>query len=166
MTAFMVCSMTEVWKTIPDFPDYEVSSEGRVRKLPMKGTRTSHGYMRVSLMKDGKTYYRYVHQVVCSAFHGERPGGAQVAHGNGDKVDNRAQNLRWATPTENNADKVIHGTQPRAQRSHLAKLSDASIADIRERKASGTRSIDLSREYGVHVETIRCIARGAKRRYG
>jgi len=166
MTMFMVCSMAEEWKEVPGFPDYEVSDQGRVRRRPMQKSRTAHRYERVSLMKDGKTHYRYVHRIVCEAFHGADPGGAQVAHGNGDSFDNRAENLRWATPKENNGDKAAHGTQRRGQTAPNAKISDAAVADIRSHKAAGVRAVDLAREYGVHAETIRSIARGAKRRFG
>lgn len=42
-----------------------------------------------------------VHPLVCRAFHGERPGPKHVvSRMNGDKTDNRPENLRWAMPCE------------------------------------------------------------------
>ncbi|WP_208609489.1 HNH endonuclease signature motif containing protein [Streptomyces atriruber] len=54
------------------------------------------------------------HFLVCVAFHGPRPTAShQVAHGDGDPTNNRPCNLRWATPAENSAGAVRHGTAGR-----------------------------------------------------
>lgn len=37
--------------------------------------------------------------------------GMEGCHGNGDKSDNRPENLRWATHVENEQDKDLHGTR-------------------------------------------------------
>lgn len=157
----------EEWRVIPDFPDYEVSSFGNVRKARLNGSVTSHGYVRVSLMKDKKTYYRYVHQIVCEVFNGKAPRkGLHVAHWDGVRDNNRAENLRWATPHENAMDKVRHGTHMRGQRHPNSKISDAQVIDIRARRRSGESAVDIANDIGVHVETVRAIVNGNKRPFG
>lgn len=127
---------SELWKPVVGFEGlYEVSNAGRVRSVdrvseiegrwgrmsrPVQGVvlkplRHTGGYQRVMLWKDGRAKQTYIHKIVLEAFVGARPNGMQVAHGNGDKQDNRLANLRWATPAENQADREAHGTGRKAK---------------------------------------------------
>ncbi len=106
----------EVWKICPGFPDYSVSSKGRVLSRAkiskqkshggktagfstvgklLKPTKMTIGYMQISL---GRANPRYVHSLVARAFLGVRPEGAQVNHKNGKKDDNSIENLEYHTP--------------------------------------------------------------------
>lgn len=111
--------MLEEWRQIADFPDYAVSSEGRVKRvLPDYRGRVGNvlkvrldRYAYVSLYRDTVASQCLVHRLVCAAFHGPQPSSAhEVAHGDGDGHNNHKGNLRWATKAENEADKVGHGT--------------------------------------------------------
>ncbi len=118
--------MTEQWKRIDTDGWYEVSSLGRVRSWRAKGgaanvravrprllsTKPGKGaYIQVNLTLDGRSVVLRVHRLVAIAFLGPPPGeGYQAAHWNGDRFDNRAQNLRWATPLQNAKDRYRHGT--------------------------------------------------------
>jgi hypothetical protein len=51
----------------------------------------------------------------------------EACHGDGDSANNRLGNLRWDTPTNNHADKILHGTTNRGERSGTAKLTDAAV---------------------------------------
>lgn len=63
--------MNYVWREVPDFPDYEVTSLGYIRKTKSKVLHSTH-YTKdletVLLTKDGKRYHRTVKSVVKSAF--------------------------------------------------------------------------------------------------
>jgi hypothetical protein len=121
----------ETWKPVVGFEGhYEVSDQGNVRSLDQVvahwrgGTRLRRGkylkpgatggsgaYLFVVLMNDGKTRSnRCVHRLVLEAFVGPRPEGMQACHNDGDPHNNALSNLRWDTPTANNADKKAHGT--------------------------------------------------------
>jgi len=129
----------ETWKPIRIAPDYEVSSLGRVRRaVPDKCGRRQKvlsqspcgrtGYPRVNLFVDGKRIVRYVHPLVCEAFHGKRPSRThQAAHYDGSKDNNTADNLRWATPLENAQDSIRHGTRPKGD-SHPMRLRPELVA--------------------------------------
>ncbi len=103
----------------------------------------------------------FVHRVVCEAFHGPKPSlRHQAAHWNGIVSDNRAANLRWATPEENEADKVFHGVAVRGERHPLAKLREVDVVAIRAMLATGRFSRSaIAPLFGVSVAKIDQIAR-------
>jgi hypothetical protein len=153
---------------VPDHPNYEASSLGRVRSvdrtfidsigrqysLPgvvLRPTRQGR-YLKVALGADNTIA---VHIVVCSAFHGPRPAGKHgVAHGNGDCHDNRPSNLRWATVSENLADMVHHGTSCVGSKNGASKLTEADIRAIRKLRAANMPVKDIAARYGTHYVHI------------
>lgn len=91
---------------------YAASADGRIFRLqdgrPPKERKqqTVNGYRKITV--NGKQ--RSVHRLVCEAYHGPEPRpGMDVAHWNGQKADNRPENLRWATREENILDQIRHG---------------------------------------------------------
>jgi hypothetical protein len=122
----------ERWLPVPDWEDlYEVSDLGRVRSLPritggqwrnrpgqvLKPYDRAKGYKEVSLMRGGRACKRKVHLLVLAAFVGPRPTGLQTRHLDGNPANNKLGNLIYGTPSENNHDRVRHGTHPMASRS-------------------------------------------------
>lgn len=112
--------MEEVWKDIPGFEGYyQASTLGKVRSVDRyvkykdtdgvalrKGKilspKTSNkGYLETTLMKEGKTYYRRIHQLIASAFLPNPNNYPYINHINEDKMDNRVENLEWCTPKYN-----------------------------------------------------------------
>jgi hypothetical protein len=126
------------WLAHPRYPGYEASSDGRVRSIDRYtrnglGTVTFRagtvlrpsinrlGYQQIAVSLDGRSRSLQVHAFVCEAFHGARPPGMAVRHLNGNQVDNRPENLVWGTKSENELDKVRHGTNPNTAKTHCAK---------------------------------------------
>lgn len=108
------------FRDIPGFPGYRATSDGRIWSDRQKHGflslfLTTKGYARVSVYQMCRYFQRTVHSLVCETFHGPRPGGCykwHAAHQNGNKLDNRASNLRWATSSDNREDCRRHGTLP------------------------------------------------------
>ena len=112
--------MSEKWKPVERFEGhYEVSSLGRVRSLDriltqkngrkrfhkgriIKPRKINSGYYKVTLSANRRQESPTVHRLVLVTFKGQPPSKEyQVNHIDGDKTNNRADNLEWATPAEN-----------------------------------------------------------------
>lgn len=147
----------EKWKSIPECPRYQVSSLGRVRGYrghilkPWKGKY----YLTFKAPKgDGTQTNMYVHTAVASAFIGPRPNGHEICHCNGDPLDNRADNLRYDTPKNNNRDKISHGTILRGESIGNSRFKEADILKIRSDYCAGKSISQLARDYSASTATI------------
>lgn len=93
-------------KTAQGLSRYEVYEDGTVRSLItmdiLKAAKSKTGYYNVCLTADDSTKRTVqVHRLVAMAYLPAVEGKDQVNHKNGDKLDNRAENLEWCTPREN-----------------------------------------------------------------
>lgn len=122
--------MEEIWKPIPNIPDYAVSNLGNfVRITDGKGTQSGKprktyvnpvtGYRNVTFgnnsKRDGKTTRTYsAHRLVAETWIPNPENLATVDHINGDRGDNRVENLRWCSYRDNSQraaskpTKIIH----------------------------------------------------------
>ena len=109
----------EIWKDIEGYEGhYQVSSKGRIKsikkqvgrkesELIMKPFKTWWGYQRINLTKNGKLKMYAVHRLVAQAFIENTDNKPFVDHINGDRTDNRVENLRWCTPKENSENSIL-----------------------------------------------------------
>jgi hypothetical protein len=95
----------EIWKQpCIDGLDKEifVSNYGRIKHKNGRiscGRKPNGGYRNVTVMVNGVAKNFKVHNLVCSAFHGKQPDwSSSVNHKNGNKLDNRVDNLEWSDP--------------------------------------------------------------------
>jgi hypothetical protein len=99
--------MTEIWKDIGGV--YQVSNLGRVKSVGTRissrvmrlQTRKRDGYVCVGLVLDGHRKTAKVHRLVAEAFLPNPDNLPNVDHINGDKANNRVENLRWASHSLN-----------------------------------------------------------------
>lgn len=96
----------EVFRPIKGFEDYLVTDTARVYSLKSRKylnlTKATTGYIKVSLYKNGKMYAKTTHKLVAEAFLPNPENKPTVDHINRIRDDNRLENLRWATISEQN----------------------------------------------------------------
>lgn len=124
---------SETWLPVPGFSGYEVSDLGNVRSVDrwierVDGRRYFYAGKLLTGTANGRDGYRYVQTglqggffvaiAVCTAFRGSPGPGEQVRHLDGNNQNNRLDNLLWGTASENNYDRVRHGTHNHARKTH------------------------------------------------
>ena len=94
----------EEWRQSEEFPNYEISDEGKVRNQKtgrvLKASISEKGYARVSLAENGKTYTRNIHRLVADVYVPGYEEGMGVVHKDNDPSNNHADNLKWETKSE------------------------------------------------------------------
>lgn len=157
----------EVWKTIPDFPDYQVSNFGRVRSLKntkvrtLKSSKGCNGYLHVNLSKDGIKRCKLLNRLVLTTFIGEPPLNFQASHLDGSRDNNRLDNLRWESPQDNTLRKRLHGTDNKGERHNLAIITNDDVREIRRLSSLGYSQRKLAKMYGFSGHSsISYILRG------
>jgi hypothetical protein len=111
------------WRAIPGCPGYDVSDDGRVmshmlsKPHLMKLTTDKDGYQAVQLAVNKRQVWHRAHRLVLLAFVGPPPADKPLTrHIDGDPTNNHVSNLAWGDNSENQRDRVAHGTDPNASR--------------------------------------------------
>ena len=173
--------MNVTLKQIPTSPndDYMAGSDGqiysrtryagfgrkeRVDWYALQGHKTKRGYTSVSLCHNNSKVTKSVHRLVCMAFHGMPPTAMhQTRHLNGNRTDNRPENLAWGTQRENWTDRKAHGHGMDGENHPMSKLSDAQRAIIRSAVAMGLCSRrHAARMMGMSQSAISSLCRGCQ----
>ena len=175
------------WRTIKEAPYYMVSDEGHVKSLerdvlsfngkvecyrhipvtyPLK-EKDIRGYKSVSLvqydekMKPIKRYMRQVHRLVLENFYPfPNNKDLQVNHINGNKADNRLENLEWMTASENTKDANRkgkgHQMNQNGEKNCMASLTEEQVIEIIKETKKPNRRTDqkIANDYGVTRKTI------------
>lgn len=155
----------EKWRPVVGYEGhYEVSDQGRVRSLrrdvpsrwggtrkwggkTLRGTVTNGGYVAVALSLNRKVKVRSVHRMVAEAFIGPIPDGMYVLHYNDVGTDNRLENLRIGTVSENGHDAVRNGRNPHASKTHCIRGHALSGPNLLPGPNGGRRCRSCGRAY-------------------
>lgn len=131
------------------------SSRGNTRTVNQKilspYVHKTRGYLGVTLQHNGVLRTSDVHLLVAKAFLGPCPAGFQCAHNDGDRTNCRADNLRWDSCANNNADKRKHGTRQVGERHGHAKLTEKQVLEV---LADNRTQTEIAMAYGVSQSNI------------
>ena len=97
------------WKQIPNSV-CEISSEGHLRRIggaEYKISLDAGGYCVYPVVYNDGRKTKRLHRIVAELFIPNPDNLPQVDHINGDRADNRVENLRWASRNQNQHNKSI-----------------------------------------------------------
>ena len=164
------------YREVPGFPSYRVGNDGSVwTRRPrshskdrswtdwrkMKPSQGNKGRPLLRLYaEDGTSKPKSVYIIVLEAFVGPRPEGCEGCHFPDDDPSNSATwNLRWDTPKNNHADRVLCGTSNRGERCGAAKFKEPDILRIRRLYKQGMKQREIGAIYGIHQAAVSTIVR-------
>lgn len=159
----------EVWRQIPAYSGrYEASDHGRIRSmisgrgprkepLILEQSVSKDGYAEVNIVKDdGRKSKARVNRLVCAAFTGiMESSDMHASHINGDKLNNTADNLEWATKSENELMKRVHGRVP------AKKLTEDDVRKVhRLKREEKMTNVAIGKIIGCSDRMVGKIIRG------
>jgi hypothetical protein len=143
----------EIWKTIDDFPDYQVSNLSRVKSLYrhngtdhriLKQHKNKDGYFQVILYKNKKPKTKLVHRLIYETFK-EKLEKDYVIHHTNDEKDNFIDNLK-SIPKEEHDNNKSEKTRKRMSESMKGKYKSE------EHKKRMSESHGLSYQTYINIE--------------
>ncbi len=162
----------EEWRDVFGYEDlYQVSNYGRVMRIGGgKGAQPgrilkdskSERYSRIELSKNNRTRSYSVHRLVLEAFIGLSLEGHEVNHKDGNKRNNRLENLEWVTASQNvrHSIDILGVARARGENSALSKLTENQVREIRRLLKQGLTRKEVACKFGVTTNNIRAIATG------
>ena len=174
------------WKTVEQYPIFEVSDCGTIarkerigegircgkrytKKIPraiLSPWIAKTGYLVISCAENGKRNKYLVHRLVAMAFVGGYEPDLTVNHINGIKTDNRPHNLEWVTLAENTRLQwATNLVNIRGEKHPSSKILDKDVLDIRAKIKAGASIKDIAKIYNVSTDLIYKIRKGTKKAF-
>lgn len=177
----------EIWKDVPEYKGwYQASSQGKVRSLDrMRKTGRGHGkqlskgrilvqvkmggacqnsrYLAVAFSKRGITRCFYVHRVIWNTFRGPIPKKKEINHKDGDKENNRIENLEVGTHKENIKHAIANGLSGihfKGSKNPRSVLTEEKVRKIKELLKNGENQTWIAKKFQVCKQTITFIKQG------
>lgn len=150
--------------TLPGLSKYLIREDGEIISLwgkprILKGGTDKDGYRKFVLIDDaGERRHMRRATMVCTAFHGPRPEGMTVRHGDGSRTNDAKSNLSWSTHSNNCMDKVAHGTAQRGIKNGNATISEDVARSIKQ--SLHMKTSDIAAAFGVKKHIVNNIRFG------
>lgn len=161
--------MVEIWKPIPEWPNYAVSTKGRIQRLvDGRGTRAGNvlsaflvcGYPSVNLVAAGRRQSVRVHRLVAQVFLPRPAGASEVNHIDASRSNNDISNLEWVTPSGNRLHGYAKGAcQAKGERNGYSRMTEDAVREVRRRSPlTPMEKRALARRFAVSPATIADVA--------
>ena len=165
----MACK--EIWRPAIGYEAFcQVSTFGRARSIRrfnaacnrhyggkiLKPVKYAHGYLSINLGMGSGGLQISLHRLILGTFVGPCPDGMEGCHNDGNKKNNRLDNLRWDTRKSNAIDRVKHGVS-HGEKNPASKLTDYAVRLIRTSNMPDTH---WAAKFGVRPSIIYQARRG------
>lgn len=145
--------------------NYAIYKTGKIRNMKSGKVLSTHistnGRRMVTLTINNKSCHRTVYRLLAEAFIPNPDNLPQIDHINGNKLDDRLENLEWVTGEENlRRAKEMGLLSYKGDDSPVAVLSNTKVEDICSKLEEGYTVKELAEEYGVGRTTISDIKNG------
>jgi hypothetical protein len=135
-----------------------VSRDGLVKDMSGEIRTTNKArYTQLKWKSKSKKRTQYLHRAVYMAFVGKIPDGMEINHIDGNKANNRIENLEIVTKRENSHKARALGLMPRVT---FKKLSENQVREIKQRLSRGEMARYIAPDYKVSEFTIADIKNG------
>lgn len=109
-----------MWKVLPSNPNYAVSDDGQIKSLRrnkiLTPKRNHDGYLRIQIWERNACHFVSIHRLIAEAFlPAPKEGATVINHKDGNKANNRVENLEWVTQQEN----IRHAWETGLAKTHL-----------------------------------------------
>lgn len=121
-------------------------------KWPFAHRGNGYGILSATDHRRGVSAHRYM----CELAHGPAPTSNHLAAhscGQGHKGCVNPKHIRWATPAQNAADRIRHGTEQRGERNAISKLTAADVLFIRSAWPDQSQN-QLAARFNVNQATV------------
>lgn len=118
----------------------------------------SRGYVYV---RTSKRNYQ-VHRLVAEAFIPKPNGKDYIDHKNGNRTDNRVENLEWVTQKENVSRTIARGRAYFAPKGSYKKYSQSDYDGVFALIKKGATYKEAGRQYGMPYSTVAHFMRGSR----
>jgi hypothetical protein len=151
----------ENWREIIGYEGiYQVSNLGNVKHndFMMKPFAGKHGYLSVSLFKNKKRKDHRVHRLVITCFLDNTEHKEYINHLDGNKKNNKLENLKWVTASENTQHAYDTGLKfgMDGEKHPMSKLTEKEVFEIRA--IGKTKYLrEIAEMYNVRLTTISWI---------
>ena len=163
--------MEEQWLPVISYEGwYDISDLGRVRRMRsgggsfagkiLKPSVDNRGYLNIDLYKNGKNKICAVHRLVTEAFIRPYKKGFETNHIDGDKTNNRLDNLEIVTSSQNKKHAFKIGLMSaRGERNSQSKLTENDVRAIIKMLPECSQT-SIGKKFGVAPQTINNIVKG------
>lgn len=151
----------EIWKTIFNYYNYEISSYGRIRNINgyiRKIQTDKKGYSVISIRNYlGIRKTLKIHRLVAIMFLDNPKNLPQINHKDGNKKNNKVDNLEWCNNSYNQKHAFLNNLQiNKGSKNPRSKLSEENVIEIRKNGKYDTY-LNISKKYKVSKSTIYSI---------
>ena len=166
-------------KIIKDFPNYKITTEGKVfSQYAIKSSRvdgvwkevkpvlcSATGYLLVTLCHEGVRKNKRIHRLLMESFVPNPLGKKQINHIDTNKQNNSLSNLEWATPSENTQHAVDHGLMDNAIQAASKAVLQLEIGTGKV-IASYSSIHEAGRQTGIAWQNISKVVLGKRTKAG